>query len=181
MADYNTLFDLLTDQELTELAEDGSATTTELLEEIGVLVDGELNPTNNMGELYHKRGVANLKLGDYEAAIADFTEYIAQHPDEKIDQYSYKKIEVYVNRGNAFFENGDYEAALADYDTIIELQPDEFSYHKRAELNLNMKQYDSALADLETAVEIDPENNYTYLERIPVYIEMKAYDNGYAL
>ena len=65
---------------------------------------------------YYNRGVAKLKLGDYEDAIADYDQAIALNPDD---------ADAYYNRGIAKRGLGDHDSAIADFDQGIELKPDD--------------------------------------------------------
>ena len=59
----------------------------------------------DLGGAYINRGNAKQKLGQYEAAVADYDEAIRLNPD---------LAEVYINRGAAKQKLGQYEAAIAD-------------------------------------------------------------------
>ena len=53
--------------------------------------------------------------GEYDRAIADYTEAIRIKPDY---------AEAYRNRGVAYAEKGEYDRAIADYTEAIRLKPD---------------------------------------------------------
>ena len=53
---------------------------------------------------YANRGLAYGKKGDYDKAIADYTEAIRLNPN----------AEAYSNRGLAYRKKGDYDKAIAD-------------------------------------------------------------------
>ena len=59
-------------------------------------------------------GRAYAKKGDYDKAIADYTEAIRLDP---------KNAEAYCNRGHAYEEKGDYDKAIADCTEAIRLDP----------------------------------------------------------
>lgn len=60
---------------------------------------------NNSFALYN-RGIAYDRLGDYEAAVADFSAAIALDPSN---------ADFYHNRGFSRRKMGQFEAAIADY------------------------------------------------------------------
>ena len=62
---------------------------------------------NSRGNAYHRRG-------DYDRAIADYTEAIRLDPKYAI---------VYGNRGNSYRLKGDYDRAIADLTEAIRLDP----------------------------------------------------------
>ena len=96
------------------------------------------------------RGTAHDELGQYEAAIADYTAAIER--DETLS-------EAYYNRANAHHNIQQYEAAVADYSKAIE-QEDDFAYaYVNRAINLEaLGQINEAIADLERAVEIFEQN-----------------------
>jgi tetratricopeptide (TPR) repeat protein len=63
---------------------------------------------------YSNRGIAYANNGEYDRAIADFTQAIALKPDFAL---------AYSNRGNAYANKGEYDRAIADYTQAIKLNP----------------------------------------------------------
>ncbi len=63
-------------------------------------------------DVYMHLGKEKLDLGDYQGAIADFTEAIHLNPDD---------AHVYYYRGNAKFELGDEQGANDDYEQMARL------------------------------------------------------------
>jgi lipoprotein NlpI len=72
----------------------------------GELADSQISTA------YYFRGIANRSLGDYDAAIADFTQTISFTPEA---DYAYS------DRGVAFFAAGRFTEARADFDSQIQL------------------------------------------------------------
>lgn len=100
------------------------------------------------------RAAAYVQKGDYELAIADFSEAISMTPRHHF---------LYFQRGIAHFRKEDYESAIADFSEAILLAPDDnpvqAAYHfERAEAHLQNRNYDLAIADLEFGLEKDPRN-----------------------
>jgi tetratricopeptide (TPR) repeat protein len=123
---------------------------------------------------YNNRGVALLKAGQTEAALADYNSAIKLNDhftraynnrgsvlsdlgryDEAIGDLS-KAIEydpgfadAYDNRGNALARKGEPKNALADYDRCIKLQPNKPGcYNNRAAAYFQLKRLSEALADV---------------------------------
>lgn len=96
------------------------------------------------------RGIAHDELGQYEAAIADYTAAIER--DEAL-------TEAYYNRANAHHNLKQYEQAVADYSTAIGQREDfAYAYVNRAISLEAMGNVDRAIADLTRAVEIFERN-----------------------
>lgn len=62
---------------------------------------------------YFKRGTAQLNLGHYRAAVADFTQVLERH------RFS---IAAYYNRARAYAALGEHDRARADWARVCELQ-----------------------------------------------------------
>ncbi len=104
---------------------------------------------------YNNRGVAHGEAGDFEAAIADYSQALALRPG---DATTIRNLRVaYVRRGEVEFSSGNYDAALADFDAAIEMQADHYlAYLRRGELHAERGEVDLARADLERAAALNP-------------------------
>ena len=60
-------------------------------------------------------GLQAGRAGDYDRAVAEFSEAIRLKPDN---------ARAYYNRGQAYRHRGDYGKALTDYGEAIRLKPD---------------------------------------------------------
>ena len=63
---------------------------------------------------YFQRGIAHGELGNYDAAIADYTKAIEISPNLS---------QAYNNRGNAYDDLKNYDAAISDFTKAIEINP----------------------------------------------------------
>jgi tetratricopeptide (TPR) repeat protein len=105
-----------------------------------------LNDVN--GDLAAGRGNAELKSGDLDAAIADYTQSLALNPTLPA---------TWSNRGLAKQRKGDIAGAMADYDRAIALNPGfAAAYFNRALARKAKGDRAGALADYNHAVGIDP-------------------------
>ncbi len=104
---------------------------------------------------YNNRGVAYGEAGDFEAAIADYSQALALRPG---DATTIRNLRVaHVRRGEVLFASGSYDAALADFDAAIEMQADHYlAYLRRGELHAERGELDLARADLEQAAALNP-------------------------
>jgi Flp pilus assembly protein TadD len=77
---------------------------------------------NSANEAIQKGKICVAK-GDFDSAIAAFTEAIRLNP---------KCLEAYGNRGAARLQRGDFDKAIADFTEVIHLNPkDARAYHAR--------------------------------------------------
>lgn len=84
--------------------------------------------------------------GDYQGAIADFSEIIRINPQE---------VEAYYNRGIAYAKLQDYQGAIADFNQALILDPTIAEiYLERAKVYLQLGERDSAIADLNKAKQL---------------------------
>ena len=128
-----------------------------------------------MATLHDNRGVVRMYLGDYYAALADFTAAVERDPTYVYSwanrAYVYNVVGKFVwavddagralrlkptlstaleTRGNAYREMGDYAQALADLDASLRVNPGcvQAPYH-RALLHHAQGRIADALADVE--------------------------------
>ncbi|BAZ03884.1 tetratricopeptide repeat protein [Calothrix sp. NIES-3974] len=114
----------------------------EIIEQI--LANIEINPTTAVE--YKQRAHSRYDLGDYEGAIADYTQALQIHPSD---------ADTYYQRGKVHHERGDEYTALEDLNRSIQLdthQPD--AYYLRGEIYDAKGNKQLALADMHRAAEI---------------------------
>ncbi len=104
---------------------------------------------------YNNRGVAHGEAGNFDPAIADYSQALALRPD---DATTIRNLRVaYVRRGELEFASGAYDEAVADFSEAIELEPDHhLAYQRRGEVYTELGLLDRAIADLERAVVLSP-------------------------
>lgn len=106
----------------------------------------ELNPTYNFS--YNNLGLARQMLGQYTAAIKDFTKSIEMKPD---------CFNAYNNRGNTYRLLNQYEKALEDHNSAIRIKPTaEDSYFNRGVDYQCLDDYEKAIRDFDKALELNP-------------------------
>ena len=108
-------------------------------------------------ETYFLRGIVYHDLGNYDEAIAAYTQAIRLKPDH---------ADAYNNRGLAKQNLGLHRAAITDYDAAIRLKPDEAeAYYNRGIAKYKLGQHRAAIADYDTAIHLKPDHANAYYNR----------------
>ena len=104
---------------------------------------------------YNNRGVAHGEAGDFDPAIADYSQAMALRPG---DATTIRNLRVaHVRRGELSFASGAYDDAVADFTRAIELEPEHhLAYQRRGELYTELGLVDLAVDDLEQAMLLSP-------------------------
>jgi len=86
--------------------------------------------------------------GDYDGAIADYTEAIRLDPNN---------ARAYNSRGWTYALKGDYDQAIEDANASLRIRPNDApTLHTRGYAYAGKGDYDRAIADFEAALRIDP-------------------------
>ncbi len=95
---------------------------------------------------YKNRGNACLEIGDYQGAIADYTQAIDINPNY---------IDAYYCRGNAYYDLEKYEDAIADYTQIIKINFNYVeAYYNRGNAQLALGDKQNAIEDFQKAANL---------------------------
>jgi tetratricopeptide (TPR) repeat protein len=122
--------------------------------------------------LYNNRGLAKVRKGNLDDAIADFTSALNQNP---------KFVEALKNRGIARHMQGDYDAAIADFNRALLLDPKSPDlYNMRGLALFNKEEYDRAIEDFNKAISLDPNYPKAYVNRGLVFQSMRQPDRAIA-
>ncbi len=107
-----------------------------------------LNAAPN-AENYHLRGVAWLAHGQYDKAIADFSQCLAREP---------RNAGAFNNRGQAHYLKQDIPEAIADFTRALAIDTKHFvALNNRALARIAAEQYEPALQDIEAALKLNPD------------------------
>lgn len=108
------------------------------------------NPT-----AFHNRGDARKDVGDFEGAVADYTEALAVNP---------RYVNALKNRGHLLYAHLDRPAeGLADLNRALELAPEDFwSYMGRGAIYEGTGRFAEAEADYRRAFDIDSERHFIW-------------------
>jgi tetratricopeptide (TPR) repeat protein len=107
-----------------------------------------------------KRGVYEALIGNYKAAIENFTQVIHLRPEDAI---------AYTNQGLARAASGDRQGALKDFNQALRLNPElEVAYYNRGYVRFQLQDYQGALADFDRAIQLNPQDADAYQCRCKV-------------
>lgn len=96
------------------------------------------------------RGIIQMSLEDYEAAIQDYTSALKLKPEFG---------EIYVNIGNVYYMGKVFDKAIEEYTNAIDRQTTKIhiAYLNRGMAYENLEEWDNAEADYRAAMEIIPD------------------------
>jgi tetratricopeptide (TPR) repeat protein len=129
-------------------------------------------PTSQYPPGAYTQGFHHCEHGEYQEAIADFTEAISLEPTF---------LPSYIGRGNAYCELGEYEEAMVDYNEAIRLDPDySRAYYSRGDVYRALGEYEEAIADFTEAIRLEPNFLLPYVARGNVYRVLGEYEEAIA-
>jgi tetratricopeptide (TPR) repeat protein len=115
----------------------------------------------NLKWAYLNRGNVYRAKGDYDHAIADYSEAIRLNPEFAV---------TYINRGLVYFSKRDDDSAIADYSEAIRLNSkDAKAYYNRGLAYFAKGNLDRAIADFSEAIRFNPNNADAYKDRGSIY------------
>ena len=127
---------------------------------------------HNRGIAYNNRGVALEAKGEFDRAIADYTQALALNPQ---DQFAYN------NRGNAYNGKNDYDHAIADFSRAIAIDPKyTHALNNRGDSYKAKGDLDHAIADFDAAIALDPKYAHAYANRGNAYSDKGDLDRALA-
>ncbi|MGE0022568.1 MAG: tetratricopeptide repeat protein [Hyphomicrobium sp.] len=101
-------------------------------------------------EAFSLRGTVHFDKGDWQRAIADYTDAIRLEP---------RNGEAYNNRAWTYYRAERHTEALADADKAVELLGKEaYVWDTRAHIHASLGNRDAAISDFRAALAIDPAN-----------------------
>src|SRR5258708_5872736 len=116
----------------------------------------EINSVDNSvfdsqsAEAYIDRGDTFADAGDFDNAIADYTEALRLNP---------QNTDAFNNRGLVYVDKGDLDNAIADYSEAIRLEPTfDIAYSNRGIAYRENSDFDNAMADFAEALRLNPQD-----------------------
>jgi Tfp pilus assembly protein PilF len=127
------------------------------------------NTTQN-AQFFFDRGEKFYYNGDYETAIADYTEAIRIDPNFR---------DAYYKRGYVYRNKNDNDRAIADFTQVLRIEPNNDTlFYWRGQEYFDKEEYDNAISDFTQAIRIDPKSSYRYEARGRAYLENKDYNKA---
>ncbi|MHC4741823.1 MAG: tetratricopeptide repeat protein [Planctomycetota bacterium] len=118
------------------------------------------------------RAVSYFLEGEYDKAIADFTQAIEINPN---------LAQAYANRGQAYYKSkGESDRAIADMGKAVEIDPKLAKAQPYRGLYLRQSEYDKVIADLTKTIETNPRLVEAYTDRGQAYLCKGEYDKAIA-
>ena len=131
-----------------------------------------------------------LKSGDYQTAVADFSEVINKYPNS-IDSYygraeAYSKLKSWDKAYNDYIKaaemhrfKGDNNEAISCYNNAISIDDNRVTaFLGRANLYLDSREYRAALVDYDKVLKIDKRNYAGYFGMGEVYFHQQRYSKA---
>ncbi len=132
---------------------------------------------SNLATAYALRANAYHNLGNYDAAIKDYTEAIRIVKPTLEELPKEQSAGLYNDRGLSYFLNNDFNHAMADYKKAIEIKPKYAeAYNNQGFIFYEMGKYDRAIADYTKAIEINPNLAEAYNNRGLAYHQKNQYN-----
>ena len=118
------------------------------------------------------RGLAKIKLNDFEHAIVDFDKVVELEPSN---------VDAFYNRGISNAALSHFATAILDYDQALRMRPDYAEvFDSRANAKEKMKDDTGALSDYDHAIALDPLNKKYYLQRGALELRLHRKKNACA-
>ncbi|MFB9056315.1 tetratricopeptide repeat protein [Mariniflexile ostreae] len=126
--------------------------TTDLTERIDLLSQAIVEDSQHL-DAYFQRALARDQMGDFSAAILDYTKVIFFEPG----------ADSYYNRGNSKYKLMDFMGAKEDYAQALVLDPQFIeARYSLASAKYELKDYEEAIKDLNIVIKLLPEYEGAY-------------------
>src|ERR1700677_1647097 len=128
-----------------------------------------------------EQGAAAEQAGDFDKAIANYSEAIRLNPKFMIAYIERGNILAYISRSTAYAAKGMYDPAIEDDTKVINLNPGSGGYYyDRGDHYERKGDHDKAIADFDEAIRIDPKDPFPYYGRGNSFRGKGTYDRASA-
>ncbi len=119
--------------------------------------------------LYLLRGFAQIELGAFDAADADFQDALRLASDD------YARYVLLVNRGVLRIRQKQYKEAITDLNAAVSMKPKEYqAYVSLAEAYRQQDKLDLAVTQMNKALKVEPTAAHLYRLRARLHVQRKA-------
>ena len=116
------------------------------------------------------RGAAYQKSGDFDRAVADYSQVIEREPLNTL---------AVINRADIYCrEKKDVDRAFAEFQRFASLKDSDYLYEIRGYCYETQSKYDEALSDYNRALELDSKEPSTYFRRGVIYLRRSELDKA---
>jgi tetratricopeptide (TPR) repeat protein len=137
-----------------------------IIKKLGDLIDKE--PGNELA--YYYRGVAFIRLEEYQAAINDMSKAIELNPEY---------LQAYNARGVLYVFIYEYNKALDDFNRAIKLDSGNIkTYLNRGIAKYFLRQYEESIKDCDYVLEREPNNEKVMSFKALVYYRLEKYQEA---
>jgi uncharacterized caspase-like protein len=120
----------------------------------------------------YNQGIAALERGDFDQAVADFSEVIRLQPT-----YAWG----FNSRGYSYHKKKEFNRAVVDYDEAIRLDPKFVdAFNNRGILRRETGEFDKAIADFNEAIRLNPTFAWGFNNRANAYFKKNDFDRAIA-
>jgi len=125
----------------------------------------------SLAEPYYKKGLAELNLGNYEAAIKSFNEAKNNNP-------KYQEIYLYYNQGLAYYYQKNWDQAINSYNEEINHHPEFLEvYYQRGKNYHQKNDFEKAINDFKKVLNQDKQYIEAEMELANTYFDLAVKSN----
>jgi len=155
-------------QQLHQQCANVSAAAAERIAACSQLVRAGWDTGRNLAVSYFNRGIARNRNGEFDLALADFTDAIRTEPTY---------VPAVSARGAAHMWQCSFDAALSDFDRAIALNPNfPPAHNNRAAVFLAKGDPNRAIAEATVAISLDASYGFAYATRAASHIKLRHLD-----
>jgi len=134
-----------------------------ILKEIKPLLEGSINVSADLADLY-------FDAGDFEKAIEEYKNAISKDPFD---------TSLYNNLALSYYQLENYDSAIETLRTALELEPENPELHDNMALILYEKgNVSESIKELQKAIELDPSFAQAHVDLSLIYYDSELYEEA---